>query len=201
MATFIIFLDYDEIWTENRIQLTADFNTFHEVFACRTSKRANEGIECIISALHVTWDPYSTHNGTRFFLIDPNYPKNNFMQTDFSLDSQFIFPPPQSGLLRNTIFYVSRIIKILSGYAKKVLWHVLIRSCQDLIKVLQEMFVYQDLGKMIQVMHELTKSCMSWQVVSSFVSLGSKWQNIGNKDSQKSFLQRKMSKCSKWPNL
>ena len=59
-------------------------------------------------------------------------------------------------------------------------WHVLIRSCQDLIKVFQEMFVYQDLGKMFQVLHELTRSCMSWQGVSSFVSLGefSAWNGL-----------------------
>ena len=34
------------------------------------------------------------------------------------------------------------------------------------------MFVYQDLGKMCQVLHELARSCMTWQGVSSFVSLG-----------------------------
>ena len=44
--------------------------------------------------------------------------------------------------------------------------------------VFQEMFVYQDLGKMFQVMRELTRSCMSWQGVSSFVSLGAQ-VNLG----------------------
>ena len=114
-----------------------------------------------------------SHNGTIFFWMIQITPKTSFCRkTDFSLDSQFVFPPPHSGLLRNKVFYMSRIIKILSSYAKKSSWHVLIRSCQDLIKVFQEMFVYQDLGKMFQVLHELTRSFMSWQGVSSFVSLG-----------------------------
>ena len=34
------------------------------------------------------------------------------------------------------------------------------------------MFGYQDLGKIFQVLQELTRSCMTWQRVSSFVSLG-----------------------------
>ena len=62
--------------------------------------------------------------------------------------------------------------KFLSSYAKKNSWHVSIRSCQDLIKVFKEIYVYQDLGKIIQVLQELTRSCMSWQGLSSFVSLG-----------------------------
>ena len=55
----------------------------------------------------------------------------------------------------------------------KISWHILIRSYQDLIKVCQEKFLYQDLGKMFQVSLELSRSCMMWQSLSNFVSLGS----------------------------
>ena len=46
------------------------------------------------------------------------------------------------------------------------------QSLNIMSSLFQEMFVYQDLGKMFQVLHELKRSCMSWQFVSSFVSLG-----------------------------
>ena len=36
----------------------------------------------------------------------------------------------------------------------------------------QEFLSYQDLGKIIHVLSRLSRSCMSWQGVSSFVSLG-----------------------------
>ena len=85
--------------------------------------------------------------------------------------SRFPVPPPHSRLLTNKI-YASRIIKILSRCARKIYWHILIRSCQDLIKVSPEIFIYQDLGKMSQVFQGLSRSCMTWQGVSSFVSLG-----------------------------
>ena len=77
-------------------------------------------------------------------------------KTDFSLDSQFIFPPPHSGFLGNKYFYMSRIIKILSSYANKSSWHVLIRSCQDLIKVFQETLS-------IKILARCVKFCTSWQ--------------------------------------
>ena len=85
--------------------------------------------------------------------------------------SGFPVPPPHSTLLTNKIFYVLRIIKILSSCAKKISWHILIKFCQDLIKMFQEKFVYQDLGKMSQVLQWLSRSCMTRQGVSSFDSL------------------------------
>ena len=98
-----------------------------------------------------------TTEQTFFWMIQITPKTSLCRKTDFSLYSLFIFPPPHSGLLGNKIFCMSRIIKILSSYAKKSSWHVLIRSCQDLIKVFQEMFVYQDLGKMFQVFARVNK--------------------------------------------
>ena len=64
---------------------------------------------------------------------------------------------------------MSRIIKVLSSYAKKIL------TCLDKIlprsyQCVPRNFVYQDLGKMFQVLQKLTRSCMTWQGVSSFVT-------------------------------
>ena len=62
--------------------------------------------------------------------------------------------------------------KILTSCAKKISRHVLIRFCQDLTKVIQEIFAYQDLGKMFHILQELSRSCLTWQGVCSFFSLG-----------------------------
>ena len=78
---------------------------------------------------------------------------------------------------------------VTSGCLEKVF--LCVKNYQDFIKLRQENFltcldkilprsyqgvprnfVYQDLGKMCQVLHELARSCMTWQGVSSFVSLG-----------------------------
>ena len=80
---------------------------------------------------------------------------------DFSLDSRFISPPPHFGLLgKKNIFLRAKnyqdLIKLRQENSS---------TCQDLIKVYQEIFVYQDLGKIIQVLQELTR----WQGVSNFV--------------------------------
>ena len=61
---------------------------------------------------------------------------------------------------------------ILASFIKKFSWNSLIRSWQDLIKMYQEFLSYEDLGKIIHVLSRLSRSCMSWQGVSSFVSLG-----------------------------
>ena len=97
------------------------------------------------------------HNGTIFFWMIQITPKTSLCRkTDFSLDSQFVFPPPHSGLFRNNVFYMSRIIKILSSFAKKSSWQVLIRSCQDLTKVFQEILS-------IKILARCVKFCTSWQ--------------------------------------
>ena len=78
---------------------------------------------------------------------------------------------------------------VTSGCLDKIF--LCVKNYQDFIKLRQENFltcldkilprsyqgvprnfVYQDLGKMCQVLHELARSCMTWQAVSSFVSLG-----------------------------
>ena len=61
---------------------------------------------------------------------------------------------------------------ILAGLIKKFFRHSLIRSWQGLIKMYQEFLSYQDLGKIIHVLSRLSRSCMSWQGVSSFISMG-----------------------------
>ena len=70
-----------------------------------------------------------------------------------------------------SIFLVVKVRKynIVKPDSRKITYHGVPRN-----------FVYQDLGKMFQVLHELTRSCMTWQGVSSFVSLGShvKWSPI-----------------------
>ena len=66
-----------------------------------------------------------------------------------------------------------RFVKILTRAVKKFSWFTLIRSYQYLIKIYHEMLVIQDLGKMFQVWQEVSISCMSYQGVPSFSSLGS----------------------------
>ena len=60
---------------------------------------------------------------------------------------------------------------ILASLIEKFSLYCLIRSWQDLTKMYQEFFPYQDLGKITHVLSRLSRSCMSWQGVSSFVSL------------------------------
>ena len=79
--------------------------------------------------------------------------------------------------------------QVTSGCLEKVF--LCFKNYQDFIKLRQENFltcldkilprsyqgvprnfVYQVLGKMCQVLHELARSCLTWQGVSSFVSLG-----------------------------
>ena len=83
---------------------------------------------------------------------------------DFSMDSRFTIPPPLFGLLRTKFFCVSKKYQDLIKLRKQNFSTIL-----DKIKVFQEIFVYQDRGKMFQVLHELTSFCMTWQGVSSFV--------------------------------
>ena len=72
-------------------------------------------------------------------------------KTDFSLDSQFIFPPPHSRLLRNKIFCV--------------------KNYQDIIKLRQEKFLTcldKILSRSYQGVPRNVCLSRSWQDVSSF---------------------------------
>ena len=60
---------------------------------------------------------------------------------------------------------------ILASLIKKFSVYSLLRSWRDLIKMYQEFLSYKDLGKIIHVLSKLSISCMSWQSVSSFISL------------------------------
>ena len=82
------------------------------------------------------------------------------------------FHPVTSGCLENVFLCVKNyqdFIKLRQENFLTCLDKILPRSYQGVPRN----FVYQDLGKMCQVLHELARSCMTWQGVSSFVSLGS----------------------------
>ena len=84
---------------------------------------------------------------------------------DFSLDCGFIFAPPHFGLLRKNIFLCAKnyqdLIKLRQENSLTCLDKILSRSYQGVPRNI----VYQDLGKIIQVLQELSRSCMRWQCV------------------------------------
>ena len=77
------------------------------------------------------------------------------------------FAPLNSSEIYNAMFNHD-----LGKFNQEIFLYCLIRSWQDLTKMYQEFFSYQDLGKIIHVLSRLSRSCMSWQGVSNFVSLG-----------------------------
>ena len=85
--------------------------------------------------------------------------------------SWFIFHPVTSGCFEKIFLCVKNYQDFIKLRQKNFL------TCLDKILPISYQgvprnVVYQDLRKMCQVLHELARSCMTWQGVSSFVSLG-----------------------------
>ena len=72
-----------------------------------------------------------------------------------------------------------RFVKILSRAIKRFFWSILIRSYQDPIKIYLRKLLFQALGEMFQVLREMSRSCMSYQGVSSSDSLGTQLTGDG----------------------
>ena len=65
---------------------------------------------------------------------------------------------------------LSKFAKIFSIAATKFSCFILTRAYQDLIKIYHQILVFQILGKIFQVLPEMSRSSMSYQGLPSFVT-------------------------------